>query len=86
MKLNYGQIIEEAKRKQISVYLLVKRKIGYRRTDHTDELYSKSCLNCKLVLKCPYTNKNYLCDFIGVNTDKEAIVDDKHICKIYKRK
>jgi len=88
-----AKLQEEARKKKVSVYLLVKRFLNYRKVGEKD--HCKNCLNCKAVQKVPYKVNtiagNYIeevnqCIWIGIIKDFYTFVDKDHVCNFHDRK
>jgi hypothetical protein len=74
LKLNDIELLAEAKRINISVHELIKRKIGYRKCKKR-EMDCRFCENLRLLGQI---NKTMNCSVIGESLDPWAIVDQYH--------
>lgn len=88
-----AKLQEEARKSKVSVYLLVKRFLNYRKSGEKD--YGKNCLNCNAVQEVPFEvntivgkaiEKVNQCIWIGIIKDFYAFVDKDHVCNFHGRK
>lgn len=91
-KINYKELLEEAKRKEISIYILVKRKLNYRKASGIEGLckYCKS-LNKETIESDPHTDSRYYncqsaqCIVIGEGFNLYSRVNLKYTCDNYNK-
>ena len=78
MKLDYKKIKEESENKRINYYLVIKRKINYRKCNQKE-------MDCRFCENVRYSEgKRKHCIIIGIAYDKNSEVDHFHICTNYK--
>lgn len=82
--INFEKLMEESKAKDISVYLLVKRELLYRKSGDTD--LDRKCKNCRASQKIKYKDGWHLqCSWIGIIKDDYSDIKLDHVCKFYER-
>jgi hypothetical protein len=75
------EIIKEAKKKQISPYLLMKRKANYRKKIKDG---IRHCGNCSERIHVPFKDKTRSqCQVIGITGSDDANVNENYICDYY---
>jgi hypothetical protein len=82
-KLNYTEIMKEAERMKRSPYLIVKRKLNYRKAGSLDPM-CKTCksLNCETIDKETHTAQ---CETIGEGFDVYSEVNLFYTCDAHKK-
>jgi hypothetical protein len=79
---DYNKIKKESEAMQISPFLLIKRKINYRKC-RQKELDCRFCDNLRFT-GTRHDQKKH-CDIIGFSFDKNAEIDHLHICDEFKK-
>lgn len=84
-KLDYDKLIKESDRHKISVYLLVKRKIRYRKAK--DEHKCKFCMHLRFVDYKPATEcfRKKQCVVIGESMDMHSDIGDNNTCDYFEK-
>lgn len=83
-KIPVEQLQKDARAKGVSVYLLIKRFLNYRKIKVNGK---ENCCNCKASEQVAYYNKDAAiqCVWIGIMRDFYADVNALHICNYYER-
>ena len=82
--INIVKILDEAKDKRISVHLLIKRMVNYKR----GIIKFEKCLTCQYsdsVLWPGEHERRLQCIWIGHEREKHADVEPGNVCDFYKR-
>jgi hypothetical protein len=83
--INYDKLQQDAKACNISVFLMMKRKINYRAVDINYPWIN--CGKCKLLRQLTFPGENtqrLQCETIGYNKDIEADVNIDSLCDCFK--
>ena len=79
-QINISHFKNEARKAGVSVYLLIKRELNYRKTRDI-----RNCLNCKYGNPAEYKDREcFQCQWICESNDLFADVDEKHVCNYHK--
>lgn len=85
VQLDYLRAKAEAKKKGISVFLEMRRQIGFRLLN-SNESNLNNCLNCVWMRNPVYNSeKKNQCELIGIGNDFYCNVDNKHTCVCFKK-
>ena len=81
-KINYEEILEEAKRKEQSPHTIIKRLLKYRATG-----LESLCKNCKNINIATIDHKNHTgqCEVIGEGFNEYSAVNLKFTCDNHKK-
>ncbi len=88
IQIDLNALKKEARLKQVSVYLLLKRLIEYRDITDVEKYSSRNCFKCKLSDRVVYdetTGPRYQCHIVGVFDDYYADISNSKICKQFKK-
>lgn len=81
MKIDYIKFQKRSKRQGVSVYLLLKRHIGYR-LSKPGEFDCRLCLHQRFI---GFEKQRMQCHIIGESLDFYSDVDSKHICNCFEK-
>jgi hypothetical protein len=73
-KIDYDKINAESKRLKISPFLLLKRKLNYRKVVSP----KRSCNVC--IANTGIYNQKLRCDIIGIGTDIYSNIEKNYVC------
>lgn len=83
--IDLNRIQKEAKAKQISQYILIKRELNYRKVKPGFTTIM-GCQFCHAFTKMKYQNRNAIqCKWIGIMNNKNADIQEGYICNFFKR-
>lgn len=81
MKINYKEIMRDAKKRNVSPYIIIKEKLNYR---DKEESYIARCYSCKSMVSVSYKNRKMdQCRTIGIINDLDANIDFDSVCDKY---
>lgn len=83
--IDMNKLRKDAKAKQVNLYILVKREIGYRKTNFKD--LGQNCFNCRMseMVKFQSGIKDACCHVIGIMCDTNAFVSPNNICRFHSK-
>lgn len=83
--IDMARLRKEAKAANVSIYILIKRELGFRKTNFKD--LGLSCFNCKHSQVCKFQDgvEKVVCSWVGEMNDVNAFVYSNYICRKYKK-
>jgi hypothetical protein len=78
MKLDFKKLQLEAIRKNISIHLVIRRKLNYRKAKNNKEC-CKNCINKTLL------NYTKMCNLIGESTSLYSEIHDNYVCSGFEK-
>lgn len=82
--INHKKLITLSRQTGVSIHLLTRREMNYRKITVKEKLKESHCLHCKAHDTPLYDGVNRdQCHFIGIGNDQHADVNENHICDFY---
>lgn len=83
-KIDYRKLLKEASRLKVPVYLLIKRRMKFRKC-RNKELDCRFCEHIVFMDKKNDLIQKYCCQIIGVSLEASACVSKENICDLFKK-